>query len=413
MINISVRQRDSVDNAIEKPSGLNFIDIVVMLFFFAYSLLPAVSAQIEFMLAMLLGVAYLAWLFIVESKWRQQIVLFLGAVALIALMYRYLTDSTTVSTSASNYGIKVLMTTFNQYFMLFFPACLFIRVYTKASYKQKQFLCLLGLVLFSIVIVNTFTELMTNDRASKDWANFDEQSENNVGTYSFVYAVPMVITALTSLLYTLKGAGKKLLVISAIVFMFVFLLSAQYTLALLISIIGIALQISASIRTTAVKLLLWLVFIGGLFLLPTVLDYLANTVQSTQIATRLKELAAFFGSGDVSGYNLNGRMELYWKAIVAFFKSPIIGNRRLGFNPHATLLGVPADIGIIGISLVVMMIVKSKKYICELLGDRAKRFVPVVWCLVLMGLTNPIHSAVTTTFATWILAPIIIKIGDN
>ena len=404
MVKITLDKREQLDDKIEKPQGLNFIDIAVMLFFFSYSLLPVVSSKVEFMIAMLLGVAYLAYLFIMEPKWRMQIALFIASVAIIAFMYRFLTESPTVSTSASNYGLKVFMTNFNQYFMTIFPTCLFVRIYTTGSFKQKQFLRFVIIVMFTIVIITTFTELMTNDRASKDWANFEEQSENNVGTYSFVYAVPMIITALTSLLYTMRGAGKKLLAISAIVFMFVFLLSAQYTLALLISIIGIALQISANIKSTAVKLLLWLVFIGGLFLLPTILE---------QISTRFKELAAFFGSGDISGYNMSGRMELYWKSIVAFFKSPLIGNRKLGFNPHATLLGVPAEIGIFGIYLVTVMIVKSKKYICELLGNRAKYFIPVVWCLVFMGLTNPIHSAVTTTFATWIMAPMLINIGDS
>lgn len=396
-----------------KEQNMFFVELILILFFFAYSLLPVVSSSIAFMGPLFVGIAYLAILFIREPEWRQQIVIFLLSVVAIAVMYRFLTDSPTVSTSASNYGLKVFMTILNQYFMTFFPACLFVRVYTKASHKQKQFLCLVAIVLFSVVIVNTFTELLVNDRASKDWSEFAEQSENNVGTYSFVYAVPMVITALTSLLYNLRSMGKKLLVVCIIVFLFVFLLSAQYTLALLISIIGIALQISANIQSASFKVLLWLLFASVLFLMPTILETAANSVESEQISTRLKELSAFFGSGDASGYNLNGRMELYWKAIKAFFKSPIIGNRKLGFNPHATLLGVPADIGIIGIILLVMLIVKSKKYICQLMGDRAKQFTPVVWCVVIMGLTNPIHSAFTALFATWLLAPMIIKIGDN
>lgn len=416
MNNTNAIRTQKADNSllqVNQTQKMFIFEIILVLFFFVYSLLPVMSSIMSFMLPLFVGIGYLAILFVLEPKWRQQILVFIAAVGIIAVMYYILTDSIIVSSTASNYGVKVIMTTLNQYFMTFFPALLFVRIYTKASYTQRRFLYLVAMVMFAIVMINTFTELLTNDRATKDWSEFSTQSENNVGTYSFVYAVPMVVTALTSLLFTLKGIGKKIIIVGIIIFLFVFLLAAQYTLALLISIIGIALQLSANIKSATYKLLLWLAFASVLFLMPIILEFMSESIESEQISTRLKELAAFFGSGDASGYNLNGRMELYWKSIVAFFKSPIIGNRRLGFNPHATLLGVPADIGAFGLYLLVMLIVKSKKYISQLMGDRAKQFTPVVWCVVIMGLTNPIHSAFTALFATWLLAPMIIKIGDK
>ena len=266
--------------------------------------------------------------------------------------------------------------------------------------------------MFSIVIVNTFTELMTNDTASRDWTEFSTQSENNIGTYSFVYIVPMLITALVSLFYTQKGF-KKLLVVAVIVFLFVFLLSAQYTLAILISVIGMALQLSANMKTSAGKMLLWLLFIGLLFLMPTAFEMLAESIESEQISIRFKELAAFFGGGDASGYNLNGRLELYLKAVVAFVNSPIIGNRTLKFDGHATLLTVPADIGAFGLVGLWLLMLKSYKYVSALMGERKRHFTPVFVCLLIMGFTNPIHAAATALFGTWLMAPMIIMIGDN
>lgn len=414
MNNTNAIRMQRADNSllqVNKTQNMFIFEIIIVIFFFAYYLLPAVSSAISFMSALFLGLGYLAFIFIREPKWRRQIFVFLIAVVTISVMYYMLTDTSTISSSVSNYGLKSVLSKINQYFMMFFPACLLIRIYTKASYKQRRFLYLVAMVMFTVVMVNTFTELLINDRASKDWSEFATQNENNVGTYSFVYAIPMLITALTSLLYTLKGIGKKIIIVGIIVFLFVFLLAAQYTLALLMSILGIALQISANIKSATFKILLWLFFASILFIMPMILEAMANAIESEQIATRLKELSAFFGSGDASGYNLNGRLELYWKAILAFFKSPIIGNRRLGFDPHATLLSVPADIGVLGISLLIMLIVKSKKYVSQIMGNRTKQFVPVVWCLIFMGLTNPIHNAFTALFATWLLAPMIINIG--
>lgn len=407
-INNSVPFVDSAENR-----KMNFLEYFVILFYAAYYLLPAVSARVTYMIPLFLGLAYLAFLFLYEPNWRMPIIVFLFTVVMISFLFFTLTETSTISTSVSNYTLKRITSKMYQFFMMFFPAYMFARVYTTASQKQKRFFFTVIFIMFAIVVVNTFIELMTNNSASKNWSEFAEQNENNVGTYSFVYAVPMVITALVSLLYSMRGAGKRLVVLGIIAFMLAFLLSAQYTLALLIAIIGIALQISTNIKSIAVKLLLWLVFIGALFLLPTVLDLLANTIKSQQIATRFKELASFFGSGDASGYNLNGRLELYGKSIEAFIKSPILGNRKLNFDGHATLLTVPADIGISGLIGLVVLFKSAKKYVSLAMGNKAKKFVPTFLCLLIMGFTNPIHAASTALYGTWMMAPIIVMLGDK
>ena len=415
MVNIGLaKKKDAtpIPTTVSKANNLYFLEFFVILFFFAYYLLPAVNSAVPFMVALTLSIAYTLYLFVREPDWRTTIAGFLLICASISLLFYFLTETGTISTSVSNYTIKRLASKMYQFMMMFFPACLFVRIYTKASATQKRILYWAAIIMFSIVIVNTFTELMTNDTASRDWTEFSTQSENNIGTYSFVYIVPMLITALVSLFYTQKGF-KKILVVGVIAFLFAFLLSAQYTLAILISVIGMALQLSANMKTSAGKMLLWLLFIGLLFLMPTAFEMLAESIESEQISIRFKELAAFFGGGDASGYNLNGRLELYLKAVVAFVNSPIIGNRTLKFDGHATLLTVPADIGAFGLVGLWLLMLKSYKYVSALMGERKRHFTPVFVCLLIMGFTNPIHAAATALFGTWLMAPMIIMIGDN
>ena len=416
MVNSNAYRNQGMNNGIMRSrsntGNFYFLEFLLIVFFFAYYLLPAVSSVVPFMVALFTAIAYLAYLFIREPNWRVQIVVFLIITFGMSLMFFFLTQTSTISSSASNYALKRIASKMNQFFMMFFPACLFVRIYTKASYKQKKMLYWLAMIMFAVVVFNTFIELMTNESAARKWTEFDEQSQNNIGTYSFVYVVPMLVTALTSLLYTQKG-NKKLLIVGIIAFLFVFLLSAQYTLAILISVIGIALQISANIKNGAGKILLWLLLVSSLFLLPTCFEFLSNVIKSEHISVRFKELAAFFGGGDASGYNLNGRLELYWKSIQAFFKSPIIGNRKLSFDGHATLLTVPADIGILGLVGLWLLILKSKKHISTFMGERKKQFSPVIVCLIIMGLTNPIHGAPAAMFGALLFAPMIVKIGDN
>lgn len=415
MVNSNITNKKKV-NAIPKSASnagnLHFLEFVLIVFFFAYYLLPAVNLAVTYLVALLLAIFYVVYIFIREPEWQITLAGFLLITFSISLLFYFLTDGRTIALDVSNRELKRISAEMSHYFMMIFPACLFVRIYAKASKSQKRWLCIIAVALFSVVIINTFSELMTNETASKNWAEFTTQNENNVGTYSFVYSVPMLVTALTALMYTQKGSVK-VLVVAVIVFLFMFLFSAQYTLAVLMSVIGIALQISANIKSAAAKLLLWIMFISLLFLMPSIFEYLSEVIESKQISIRFKELAAFFEGGDASGYNLNGRFKLYWKSITAFFQSPIIGNRNIGFDGHATLLSMPANIGILGLVGIWILLVKSYKYVSSFMGERKKQFKPVFVCLIIMGFTNPIHAAITALFGSWLMAPMIIKIGDK
>ena len=136
MNNTNAIRTQKADNSllqVNRTQNMFIFEIIIILFYFSYDLLPVISTLMTFMEPLLLGLGYLAILFVLEPKWRPQILVFIAAVGIIAVMYYVLTDSPIISTSASNYGVNVIMATFNQYFMTFLPVCLFVRIYTKAS----------------------------------------------------------------------------------------------------------------------------------------------------------------------------------------------------------------------------------------------------------------------------------------
>jgi len=145
--------------------------------------------------------------------------------------------------------------------------------------------------------------------------------------------------------------------------------------------------------------------------LPPILDFLAKHVPSKQMAIRLREIATFFSTGDANSDNLGGRLELYWKTIKAFFKSPLWGNRKLGFDGHSTFLSVFADIGIFGGIFFVSMYVLARKKINSLFTEgQIRAYRPAFVGLILIGLTNPIHSAEPLAAAVWLFVPLMIAI---
>ena len=153
-----------IPTTVSKAGNLYFLEFFVILFFFAYYLLPAVNSAVPFMVALTLSIAYTLYLFVREPDWRTTIAGFLLVCASISLLFYFLTETGTISTSVSNYTIKRLASKMYQFMMMFFPACLFVRIYTKASATQKRILYWAAIIMFSIVIVNTFTELMTNTK---------------------------------------------------------------------------------------------------------------------------------------------------------------------------------------------------------------------------------------------------------
>ena len=392
-------------------SKLPLWEVLLLIFFAFYYLLPAVTEAVPFMVALAVAVVYLLLLFIKGDASRLAVPLFLTGVAWISLLFLLLTDTQSISQSVENYTVKVYFSKINQMLFSFFPIFMLHRLVTGANKTQLRLCFWLLVAIVGYVIVNTTIELLVNEDATRSWANFEEQAENNVGTYAYVYAVPMIITALVSQCMRRQKMWQKLLIIALIAFLFLFLTLAQYTLALLISCAGVALQLNFSIRKTAYKVLLWLFFAVLLLFLPNILRFLAENIQSEQMQDRLTELAAFFDSGDTSGYNFNGRLTRYIETIKAFFRSPIWGNRSLPLDGHATFLTLPADVGLLGAIPFFAIIHWCVNRMKSLLPYVRKEFIPLVVCYVLMGLTNPIHSALPLSIAMWLVAPLILFYG--
>lgn len=392
---------------------LSDFEFLFFMFISIYYLLPAVSSAIPFILILFVCITYTCCLWLLNRKEATFYLTILVIAMFVSLIYFLFTSSATVDQGVSNYGLKRILSKFEQVFMSFFPIIMFLEIQKKASYAQKKWLLVVIGVLLTYVLINTMVELSVNESATKSWADFDEQSEKNVGTYSYVYAVPILFVSLPYLFVQMKNSFLKFLIVGVGIFLFSFLLLAQYTLALLIAIIGLVLQISFNIKSNKTKIILWLCCILVFLVLPTILDYLATHVPSEQMAIRLQEIASFFGKGDASGYNLNGRLTLYGKAIKAFLRSPIIGNRSLGFSGHATFLCVFADIGILGGGIFFYLYFLSRKKVDDNLGRSKRAFAAVFISLLLMGFTNPIHSAFSLSFIVWMVVPLLIVCINN
>ena len=387
--------------------GMPLIDLAAVVFFSVYYILPSVNGSFNRWLALIAGVGYFAYVLLKDRKVGVSYISILLAVTAVALAFLLLTDTKTIAEGASNRFIKVFFSKFSQYFFMYLPGLLLIRVLKTANKEQKKVLLVLLVALYAVVLYNTFTVILQDPEAVRHWEEFADMEDENIGNYYFVYSVPIVIVGISVCMAKLKGF-RKIICLGMIGVLFLFLLQASYTLAILIAILGFAMQIFLSLKSPVTKILFVVATVIAAFFIPDVLLFISNNAASSDMSVRFRELYYFFSSGDATGYNLNGRFTLYGKSIEAFLNSPIIGNRHLDFDGHATCFTVLADTGIIGGIPFYYLLISMNKRMKALLSENAKNFLPAFFCLLCMGFSNPIHNSLSLAFSVWFIVPLII-----
>lgn len=383
-----------------------WIEIAFIMLYSVYYILPAASDMVHFIVPIMIAFLYFGYLFFRDTHITPKIVLYVVIICLIALIYILLTDTITISEPIK---LKEFLSKFNQYFCMCLPILFLFRVVWRAGSLQKKSILVFCLGIVTYVIVLTLQELAINPNAIRQWEMFEELKDDNIGNYYFVYSIPILVVAI-SVCLSQFNKWQKIIAFGVMAFLFLFLVKAQYTLAILITIIGLLIQFFLSIKNHFLKAMFLLAATVGVFFIPNILFLAYTYIPSEQVATRLKELYDFFVEGNASGYNLNGRLTLYIKTIVAFFKSPIIGNRRLPFDGHATCLTVLADTGIIGGTLFYTLLALAFKDTKKVLSEEGKHLLPIFICLLLMGFTNPIHNSMPLAFMHWFIAPLLIHV---
>ncbi len=394
-------------NRLFGKDGMPIIDFVAVIFFTVFYILPTVNGKFNTILIMFVGLAYFGYVFLKDQKVGMSFISIFIAVGVIALAYTLLTDTKTISQAASYRVLKQFLSKLSQYVFMYIPALFLIRTLKTANDKQKKFILALVVVCYTMVIYDTLKVVAENPNIMRQWEAIEGLEDENIGNYYFVYSVPIIMVGLSVCMAKLKGV-RKIICLAMIAVLFYFLLQAQYTIAILIAVLGFILQIFLSLKSPVTKIIFLVVVVIAAFFIPDMLLYISNNVQSSQMAVRFRELYSFFASGDTGGYNLNGRLTLYWRSIEAFIQSPILGNRNVDFDGHATCFTVLSDTGIIGGIPFYYLLFSMNKRMKALLGKHSINFLPAFFCLLCMGFSNPIHSSLSLAFAVWFIVPLII-----
>lgn len=382
---------------IYKTNRIGIIDLIFLTVILLIFLLPAAQQMVKFYLFLAMGIFFVGAYTIITGD-QYGIKIFIGA-SCIAILFYLLGDAKNI--------IEIISKLY-YYFITCFPAILLFWFLKRSNEKQRKIIMIFSIVIYLFVLINTYQELLINENATRSLGETLENNADNIGTYDFVYASGALVPFLGICFSEMQKKWKKVLVLIAVVLELYFLLIAQYTIALMAAIISLVMVFAMKEKRTHFKFFYVCSLIVALFLLSPILEYIASKVPSEQMAIRLLEVADFFGSGNADGYNLSGRMNLYGQALQAFFAHPLTGNRVLNFDSHSTILAVMARLGIFGMAIYVLMLYKMKKKTEVALGIKKDkwRFTPIFVYLMIMALTNPIHSALITNAMVWFVIPL-------
>jgi hypothetical protein len=237
--------------------------------------------------------------------------------------------------------------------------------------------------------------------------------KQGLGGFGFVYSIPIIIPTLIIFIFNNKGRNK-FLYIAFLTLCIVFILKANFTLALIVSIISILLSLfftlSGKIRFLFLMLILpFIILLIDKTLISDLLINLSRKFDSYFIKNRLIDLSnIILGNNNIQ----SERLILYNKSINAFEKSPIFGififDKTYQLSEHSTMLDLLGGSGFIGTLPFILCMYefykKSKEYI---LNTKLRDALKASWIVaIIISFINPILSTAQILFFLLIFVPL-------
>ncbi|MBP5539038.1 MAG: hypothetical protein J6X69_04310 [Bacteroidales bacterium] len=380
-------------------------EFLLMGYFAAYFLTPF-HMDLSILPFLAIVSLYVSYIFIFNVNSRKDIIIYFSTIVFISILYFLLTDTKSVQ-SESFIGIKRIFSKIQQFTWMFFPLLLSSEFIRRASKKQIFAIEILIVSIIIFIIAETLIAISLYPDITRafDMDMVDYSAIKYVGTYYFVYLIPFLIVIVTFLPFRLPNIFSVAASVAINIFLFYFIIQSQFTLALLISFIGVLLVVWVHIKSLQGHLFFVLFLLTFSMAFLPLLNWTIQHIQSEQMVERLTDVYMFFDYGESNTQNLGGRMSLYKDTILAFAEKPFFGNRSLPFDGHATLLTILSDLGLLGGIPLYFLLFHSFFIARTTIKDKKAMDVFFI-VLLLMGFTNPIHSSTQISFGIWFIAPL-------
>lgn len=381
--------------------GLPVLEFLFSIFLVLFFIAPTFQGQYR-EIAMLASLGYMVYCANKEPQHKRLIVTYLVLVFSLVMLYLLLTDSTSISQRVSNRAIKIFFAKSSQYILMFVPIFMLYRYMMHATLKQLKIILLIAIGA-SVMFVNTAISVAEHLHTFRS----DVGGQIGFTGFIFIYAYTFLFIACLEMYMLGSVKAYRYVSLAAMFFIFYFLIKAQYALSIVTTFIS-CLYLYGKVSKGG-NLFVYITIILIAILLPILIKFFVSVSDSPLLNERLMEIYnGITGEASTADSDMESRLDLYWKSIKAFLSSPILGNRSLDFNPHSTFLAVLADIGILGGIIVYKLFKGAFRFMKSILQEDYIYFMPLICQILLMGFTNPIHSAPSNFIMLWFVCPLLI-----
>lgn len=291
------------------------------------------------------------------------------------------------------------------------------------SNSKKKALIHIILLYFILTTIPTMMEVFANPGAIRELSyggvdTIEDYSkvQRNVGTFSYVYGLAIIIPFLLHILIETKN--KKLFLLLTLVSI-ITLIKASFTIAIIITAISMLIYYLTSRKNITHKIMVVaisiLIVVISFNFLPNLLINLSNNIDNKYFKQRIIEIADFMGGNASGSGDLTSRLELYKKSFDTFLKHPIIGvggyyyiefnNPGIGY--HSQILDDMARYGIFSLFFVIIFFYYYRKNLLKISTiETNKRIInTTIFGVLLLALINPCFNNEWISIILFILLP--------
>lgn len=268
----------------------------------------------------------------------------------------------------------------------------YIKYEKKETIKKLLYISTITIIIISIHTITILIKYPTlsrvlsteNPELSQDYINV-----KYVGGYGFIYGLVFIIISLFGML-KYATPKMKIVIIVTLIILGLTLLYAQFSIAILLTILGIILNI-ANInnlkKTITIITILMVLILSMKYFILYALDFFSNKIEQQAIAIRILEIRNFIESGDLNNSeDFNDRVKRYKISIDTFWSDILALNAEKTIGGHSEILDEYAKYGIVVATISFLPILLYSKWVYSILhNNKAKKtwYIDIMIYLVL------------------------------
>lgn len=338
-----------------------------ILFIIAWTAIQSVPYLNSKLPGVIIAAVMLPTYFYLYNNQRNLFVGHLGVVLPFALMLiiDFLFDYVT--------GVKVKTPQFIYELMQFllFPLIVLYIKRNNFQYYSKVLIIALS-ICYLLTSITTYLGLDLFPAACRQLANSQEKELDsamvplykslNIGGFDFIYSLVLISPLLVYTILRSKKKYYKLLAILVYIGLFLLVIKAQFTTAVLCYVLSSLCFLMKNQKSS--RTFWFLLVIGGLFvifrgIIGDILIDISGSFESANISNRFEDIGHVIQGEETtsSSADIDSRQIKYGMAWDAFCSSPIWGTGK-GVGGHSFILGYMAKYGIIGLGLVIYLFMR-------------------------------------------------------